>query len=90
MSKDNFVHEAGKGSRQRDVDKEKYNVNHDLIFAKRVWVDPPSGWQYGFPDIWNKEAFPNLRDFLLHKKYPKQDIEFALSYMRMWLPTEEE
>lgn len=88
MSKDYFVHEAGKGSRQRDVDKEKYDFNHDLIFAKKVWVDPPSGWMYGFPAIWDKEQYPKLEEFLRFKEYPEKDIEFACSYMRMWLVDE--
>jgi hypothetical protein len=35
MSKDYFVHEAGKGSRQRDTDMKKYYKNWDKIFGKK-------------------------------------------------------
>lgn len=34
MSKDTFVHDAGKGSRQREADKEKWAENWDKIFRK--------------------------------------------------------
>lgn len=51
---------------------------------KAVWVDPPSGWMYGFPAIWNKTDFSELKDFYRHKHYPEKDLEFAVSYTRMW------
>lgn len=35
MSKDHYVHDAGKGSRPRPVDQQKYNDNYDRIFGKK-------------------------------------------------------
>lgn len=35
MSKDHFVHDTGKGSRPRDVDREKFENNWDRIFGKK-------------------------------------------------------
>ena len=56
---------------------------------KRVWVDPPSGWQYGFPAIWDKEE-GTLEELLTKHKYPQKDMSFALSYMRMWNVNEDD
>lgn len=35
MSKDHYVHDTGKGSRPRPVDKEKYDANYERIFGKK-------------------------------------------------------
>jgi hypothetical protein len=50
----------------------------------RVWVDPPIGWQYDFPKIWDCTEEPSLKMFLLKNGYPADKIEFALEYTRMW------
>ena len=60
--------------------------------ATRI-VDPPSGWRYGFPkecpdDIW--EDHEKFKQFLADSGYPKEDIEFASSYVRVWFKEEEE
>lgn len=39
LSKDFFVHDAGKGSRQRNVDKKKFDENWDKIFGKKEEKD---------------------------------------------------
>jgi hypothetical protein len=80
-----------------------YRDNYDAIFrkpkeesffeiiheARKVIVDPPSGWQYGFPTLWDKDEYEKLEDFLKAKGYPEDQIEFACRHMRMWLPQEE-
>ena len=38
-----------------------------------VWVDPPSGWKYGFPKLWN--GVGNMRDFILRNNYPQAMID---------------
>lgn len=45
---------------------------------KKVLVDPPFGWQYGFPAILQDDYEKQLRD----AKYPEEDIEIALKYSR--------
>lgn len=47
-----------------------------------VFIDPPSGWKYGFP----KELPPDKKaeDLLRESGYPEKDIEFALQYCRHW------
>lgn len=59
-----------------------------IMSATKLMVDPPSGWQYGFPALWDKEEYPKLKDFLKAKGYPEDQIEFALNYIRMWFPEE--
>jgi hypothetical protein len=50
----------------------------------KYWVDPPSGWRYGFPKIWDSEEYPNIVGWLLKSGYPAKDIEFTCGYLRMW------
>lgn len=58
---------------------------------KRVYVDPPSGWQYGFPRavpdefvedgvIVDKEGYNGW----LNSQYPKE-----CAYLRVWVQEEE-
>ena len=54
-----------------------------------MMVDPPSGWRYGFPALWDRKIHPKLEDLLREKGYPEKDIEFARQYMRMWRPNDE-
>ena len=48
-----------------------------------VWVDPPSGWQFGFPAIWDRVQCP-YKEFLISKGYPEHMLELAYSYSRFW------
>jgi hypothetical protein len=52
-----------------------------------VYVDPPSGWKYGFPKAL-PDGIIDLRKWLLEEGYPEEDIDFALKYIRTW--TDEE
>lgn len=70
------------------VATEEYKKNHSIVFEQRVMVDPPSGWMYGFPALWDKKKYGTLAMFLRAKGYPEKDIDFALSYCRMWVPTD--
>ena len=47
-------------------------------------VDPPSGWQYGFPRMYDAEQDGKIEDWLVRMGYPVQDVEFALKYLKMW------
>jgi len=52
----------------------------------KMWVDPPSGWRYGFPKIWTRQA--PIQQWLIDNGYPEQDVEWASQRMRWW-PVEE-
>ena len=54
-----------------------------MRLKKRLLIDPPSGWMYGFPDYWIEEDHGSMEDFLRLKKYPEKDIDFALEHMRI-------
>lgn len=57
-----------------------------LNTSNEVFIDPPSGWAYGFPALWNRAEYPNVGDFLRSKGYPEDQITFAVGALRMWLP----
>ena len=48
------------------------------------WIDPPSGWRYGFPKLWNGQG--NLNDWLIREGYPRKEIELLGEqfYVRQW------
>lgn len=49
---------------------------------KKLIVDPPSGWKYGFPcELKPGEDYATL---LRNKGYPEKDIEFAIECSRSW------
>lgn len=56
-------------------------------------IDPPSGWQHGFPkslpENWTDEDF-SLKDWLLVQGYPQNDINLALKHSRYWTKEIEE
>lgn len=55
----------------------------------KQWIDPPNGWRYGFPQVWDSEKHPDIREWLLISGYPRDDVDFALHYCRSW-PVEKE
>lgn len=46
---------------------------------KPVYVDPPSGWRYGFPKLWDRKT-PLVR-WLVENGYPK-DMAKKASHVR--------
>jgi len=37
------------------------------------YVDPPSGWKYGFPKIWDGKG--SMDDWLISEGYPEKEID---------------
>ena len=58
--------------------------------SNMVWVDPPEGWKYGFPAIYDPVNDGKMRDWIISKGYPVQIIkEYGDQWMvRSW-PAEE-
>lgn len=54
----------------------------------RVWIDPPYGWQYGFPKLYDKKV--PLQQWLIDNGYPEQDADFAMQYIRTWPEAQDE
>jgi hypothetical protein len=51
----------------------------------KLWIDPPSGWRYGFPKIWDPQAEPDLQVWLIESGYPEDQVKLGLVYYRQWV-----
>lgn len=47
---------------------------------KKLMVDPPSGWKYGFPAPFEEDYEAQLK----RHGYPEDQIDFAQKYSRFW------
>ena len=52
----------------------------------KLWVDPPGGWRYGFPQIWDGSKDPDVDTWMRQAGYPDEVRETYGKhfYMRMW------
>jgi len=53
------------------------------------WViDPPEGWRYGFPRLFNPEEGETDEEWFLRMGYPQEEIDRGmLKYCRKWRAT---
>ena len=60
------------------------------IKSNKIWVDPPEGWKYGFPAIYDPDTDGQLSDWVVRKGYPLLTIkEYGTAWaVRCW-PAEE-
>jgi hypothetical protein len=42
-----------------------------MVIPDRVLVDPPQGWRYGFPKVWDRRENPDCREWLVENGYPR-------------------
>ena len=56
------------------------------IKSNKIWVDPPEGWKYGFPAIYDPVNDGKMRDWIVRKGYPLLTIkEYGESWaVRCW------
>jgi hypothetical protein len=59
---------------------------------KKLYVDPPKGWLYGFPKIWDKNKDPDFYSWLILEGYPQKEIDKMgdFFYCRIWTKGKEE
>jgi hypothetical protein len=51
-------------------------ANNDLsIKSNKIWVDPPEGWKYGFPAIYDPNTDGQLSEWIVRKGYPLLTIK---------------
>ena len=50
----------------------------------KVWVDIPSGWQWGWPKVWDPTTDPDFEAWLVKMECPVKLFQLALRYSRMW------
>lgn len=62
--------------------------------SRRLMIDPPSGWKYGFPIYVDEEegrrvldmSLPELTDYLLEQGYPHDKVEQNAGWTRfLWV-----
>jgi hypothetical protein len=53
----------------------------DLSMQSTIWVDPPEGWRYGFPAIYDPEKDGVMRDWIISKGYP---VKLIQEYGDVW------
>ena len=64
--------------------KTDYDRKRDKKVTQEItYIDPPSGWKYGFPKALPDDCL-DVRKFLVDSGYPEGDVDFAMSYLRMW------
>lgn len=63
------------------------------IYSKPVMVDPPEGWKYGFPKLYDKKNQEgNMFDWLIREGYPEEKIKHygrSNFFCTFWYPEEE-
>jgi hypothetical protein len=47
--------------------------------SKPFYVDPPSGWRYGFPKLYDPATDGNMREWLVKNGYPKSLADKGLT-----------
>ena len=63
-----------------DSDRPQPIANHGEVpesvispawMARPYWVDPPSGWRYGFPRLYDPAADGNMTEWMVANGYPQ-------------------
>ena len=54
--------------------------------TKKLWIDPPAGWKYGFPKVYDREVDGNCTEWMLKNGYPQKEIDSCGDhfYVRQW------
>jgi|GEM_PF-6775565 len=52
------------------------------IKSSRVWIDPPEGWKFGFPAIYDPDTDGQMSEWIVNKGYP---IEVIKEYGEQWM-----
>ena len=61
------------------------------IYSKPVMVDPPSGWKYGFPKLYDQtKEEGTMLEWLVREGYPQSEIDHydGQLYCSFWYPEE--
>ncbi len=50
------------------------------------WIDPPSGWKYGFPKLHDTDFDNNnITEWLIEKGYPKTQADQLGNSSSLWI-----
>lgn len=52
----------------------------------KVYIDPPAGWQYGFPKVYDPKRDGDVLKWLVEQGYPQEEIDRLGEsfYFRSW------
>jgi hypothetical protein len=52
----------------------------------KVYIDPPSGWQYGFPKVFDPTVDGDIMQWMVREGYPQTEIDRLGKsfYFRSW------
>jgi len=52
----------------------------------KIWIDPPSGWRYGFPKRFHREVDGDIIEWMIREGYPEAEIQKLGEqfYWRSW------
>ena len=57
-------------------------MNYEKWIIGKI-VDPPSGWQFGFPAVFNPIGDETLEEWLIRMGYPKEHVDFGVNHLRV-------
>ena len=61
---------------------EVQRLGQEIQGEHMIWVDPPEGWKFGFPAIYDPEKDGQMSDWIISKGYPIQIIK---EYGEQWM-----
>jgi len=66
--------------------RKRLSIQSEDLSNKSIWVDPPEGWKYGFPAIYDPNTDGQMSEWIISKGYPIQIIkEYGESWaVRCW------
>lgn len=67
-----------------DIETKDIPAPANLEAKSKFYVDPPSGWKYGFPRPYNFETDGPLREFFIKNGYPEKDATWAANNCRFF------
>jgi len=78
--------------KDRPKDRPKETKPEQLQQVMVTFIDPPSGWRYGFPKVYPKEAEGRTLEWLVEQGYPQWEIDKMKDhfYCGYWSGPEEE
>ena len=55
--------------------REVQRLGQEIQGEHMIWVDPPEGWKYGFPAIYDPNTDGQLSEWIVRKGYPLLTIK---------------
>jgi len=63
------------GIKSEKAMREVQRLGQEIQGEHMIWVDPPEGWKYGFPAIYDPEKDGQMSEWIVRKGYPLLTIK---------------